>query len=233
MSNKNLVILGLAAAVMLFCAVSVSLVANKAGSASNVVSTYLIQGLDPGLINSITMQAGKETTTLNRQGNSFVVAGKDNYPAASNKINQLITGILDIKTHQLVTKNPANHTDLEVAEQKAQSVVKFFDKDNKPITGIIVGKRDTSGDSYVRSAFSDDVYLCGDIPQISSSPMEYIEQQLITVNNDDIVSAIVSEPNGTYMLQTDPNSREITLVNMPADKKFKAADYKQIGRAHV
>ncbi len=159
MSNRNLTILAVVAVCMVTLAVVLSGVSGRPKTAPDT-PTYLIQGLDTADIGSIVVGTGQETAQLKRQGRGFVLANKDDYPAEIKEINDLITKCLDIQTSQFVTDNPANHKDLEVTEEKARSVVKFFKGDSSLLTGVIVGKNTEQGQSsYVRQANSDKVYV--------------------------------------------------------------------------
>ena len=97
MDNRKLGILAVVAAVMVLWAV---LQARLSGGRRAVPSgpTYLIQGLDPADIESITIGKGKNPIKIQRQEGRFVVANKANYPADAKQINDLITKALDIKT---------------------------------------------------------------------------------------------------------------------------------------
>src|SRR4030042_714946 len=105
MSNKKLMVLGVVAVLMLIWAVILSRISNRPKTVSDSPS-YLIQGLDPAGIDSIVLGTGDDAVTLKRQGNSFVVANKDNYPAKANQINDLISKCLEIETSQFITDNP-------------------------------------------------------------------------------------------------------------------------------
>ena len=90
MSNKNLTILGIVTVLMVIWAVIQSRVSSMARSEPEVLS-YLILGLDTTDIDSIVLGAGEDAVTMKRMGKQFVIANKDNYPAVTSKISELIT----------------------------------------------------------------------------------------------------------------------------------------------
>ena len=140
MSDKKLMILGIVAALMVVLTAGQSYLSKmKAPSKAPQGDAYLIQGLDPGKIAFIEVGKGENPVQLVRRGNSFVVANKEDYPALTSKINDLLTSCRDIRTVGLVTSNPANHESLHVTEEKAQNVVKFLGEDEKIITGLVIG----------------------------------------------------------------------------------------------
>jgi len=230
MSNKSLAILGIVAAVMVILAMVLSGVSDGPRRGSNG-PVYLIQGLDPGSIGKIVIGSGDKAVTLRRRGKSFTVAEKANYPADMKQINELIQKCADIKTTGSVhTSNPANHKDLEVAEDNAKSVVKFFtaDPNSKLITGVVVGKNIEVGQgAYVRLLPNDSVFVTTESPWIKDQATDFINQELITVKREDINSVTVSPEGEAYTLKAGAGDA-VSLDNLPAGKKLKNTDAKSV-----
>jgi hypothetical protein len=185
---------------------------------------YLIQGLDPDQIASIIVGKDGEQVRLVRRRQNFVVTNLDNYPARSEEINKLITTCLDIKTSELFTNNPENHKDLGVAEKDASHLVKFFGADSNLITGVVIGKQKerSEGLGFVRRAEDNAVYVtAAQIPWIKRKPVDYVNQELISVKREDIESVTLSCPNETYVLRADDND-VIKLDNLPEGRTLNA-----------
>ncbi len=140
MSNKKLAILGIVAAGMIVWAIVQSNISNRPAGGGVEAGANLLQGFDPAAIGSIVLQADGNTVTLLRQGNNFVVVEKDNYPAKTSQINNLITSCLDIQTAELITSDKANFAELGVSDDKPEKAVKFFKPDKSIIAGILIGK---------------------------------------------------------------------------------------------
>ena len=189
-----------AAVMVLLAVVQARLSVSKRSGPSG--PTYLIQGLEPADIDSITIGKGKDPIKICRQEGRFVVANKSNYPADTKQINDLITKALDIKTTDLYTSDPKNHEDLQVTEDKARSVVKFFKADGTLLTGVVVGQsRETGQGTYVRLASSDDVYLTEEAPFFRDRAMDYVNQEIASVKREDVNAVTVTTPEGTYTLR--------------------------------
>ena len=181
MSNRNLGILAVVAAIMVVWAVVQSRLADRS-SVEPSGPSYLVQGLDPAQIDSIVVGHGDDAVTIQRREQQFVVANEAGYPADPARINDLITKSLDIKTLQAYTSNPKNHEDLEVTEEKAQNVVKFLKADGSLLTGVIIGKAlDEGKGTYVRLASQDTVYLAENAPYIRTTPIDYVNQEIASV----------------------------------------------------
>jgi len=224
MSDKKLTVLGIVAVFMVIWAVVQSRVSNRPKTDMDKPA-YLLWGLDPAGIDSIVVGTGEDAVTLKRQQGRFVVANKDNYPAKASEINNLITKSLEIQTSEFVTDNAANHEDLGLTEEKANTLVKFFKPDSSLLTGVVGGKSKELGQgTYVRLASSDAVYVTPSMPWLGGTAMSYIEQELVSVKREDIVSVTVSTAGGEYTLKTTDDGKGVMLENVPAGKKYKSSD---------
>lgn len=235
MSNKKLTILAVVAAVMVVLVVVTSQLNTRKPSVS-YKNVNLVQGFDTNKIATVILKSKDEETKITLSGGRFVVTNKDNYPALINEINGLVAEILDIKTVDLVTDDPTNHTDLGVSEDNARYIVKFLDKNGKPIEGfggIIISESDPEKQGvYVRLLAEDKVYLIDGSPWPRMSGLDYIDKRLTSAEADQIKSVKVTYPDGGYTLTKEDDSEEILLEGgIPEGKKFKGSDYKQVFRA--
>lgn len=231
MSDRKLAILGIVAVLVVIWAVVQSRISSRP-PAQLEKPGYLIMGLNPANIDSIMLGKGNNTVTLKRQGNRFVVVNKDNYPARVTEINNLLTRCQEIQWTEIVTDDPANHKDLGVMEEEARSIVKFMtpEPNSTLLAGVIIGKTKELGEgTYVRllsgdQAASNKVYVAPSVPWINEQALNYIEQELISAERDDINSVTVSYPEGQYTLQRKSDSQDIILENMPEGKKLKTSE---------
>ena len=228
MSDKKLTILGIVAVCMVTLAIVQSRISNKPRTASDKPA-YLIQGLDTRDIGSIVIGVGDDEVTMKRQPGQFVVVNKDNYPAETKQINDLITKCLDIQTSQFITEKKENHEALGVKEEDARNVVKFFKLDESLLTGVIVGNNKEAGQSsYVRLANSDKVYVSPEVPLLSTGALNYMDQKIISASRDNIESAKIKSPDGEYTLKRKDDSEDVVLENIPSGKRLKANDGKSV-----
>ena len=221
MSDNKLMVLGAAAAVSIVLAIFVSQFAHRVKLISARPGN-LIQGLDPAAVAEIVMGKGSEQVSLKRRGEGFVVANKNFYPASNKTINDLIASCLDIRTVELYTEDKANHKDLGVSEEDAKDVVEFLDSKGQSITGVIIGSPRPDGSmAYGRLINDDKVYIIYNTPWIKPSPLDYIEQELISIDKADINSVTITSPNEAYTLACEANGTEVVLQQLPEGKKQK------------
>ena len=229
MSNKKLAILVIIAAVMLAWAVIQSNISNVSRKVSTGTA-YLVSGVNTDEIGSIVIKSGDKTLTLKQQLGKFVVVNKDNYPAETNKVNDLITKCLEIEvSSQIVTDNPANFKDLGVAEDDAQIIVRFLKPDEKELFGIIVGKTKENGSgTYVKLTSSDKVFEAADSPFIDTDPINYVKKQIVALTKPDTAQVTVISPEGKYTLKSVTDSENLELVDIPAGKKLKQSEAENV-----
>jgi hypothetical protein len=164
-----------------------------------------------------------------------VVSNNDDYPADNSKINTLLVGFLDLRVSELVTDNPENHESLQVTEENAQNLIQFFDRENKLITGVVVGANRVEGEgmspsrTYVRLISSNDVYLAEHVPRASDSAIEYMDKELLTLELDDIEKVELSSQQSSYTLRTSGAEEPAYILdNMPEGRQLKESEARSL-----
>jgi hypothetical protein len=224
MSNKKLIILGSITVCMVTWAIVQSHFSNRPGKALET-PTYLIQGLDPSNIDSIILGTGDNEVVLKRNDRRFVVTNKDNYPAESRDINNLIASCLDIKIDELFTDNPSNHKELGVTEEDAEYVIKFLKQGSELLVGVILGKdKEQRRGTFVRLIPGNKVYVTLERPRIKDQALNYIDRELVSVDRKNIESVTVSSSEEAYTLKANDDGEGIILENHPSGKKLKDGD---------
>ena len=122
-------------------------------------ATPLFPNFNKEQVAKIEIVATGETTTLSKQdGNHWVVASMENYPADSEGIVELLSKVAEFKNTQRVSNNPEKQAEFEVDTTGVEA--KLMDASDKLLAHLFVGKT-TPGflSSYVRAADSNDVYV--------------------------------------------------------------------------
>ncbi len=239
MSNRQLTTLGIVAALALAWAIIQTQLSHRRSPQAGGPS-YLIQGLDTDAVAQIQLGKANDASALTRKGKSFVASNRNDYPAQTDKINELFRKCLEVQVSgRLVTENPANHEDLGVTEAQARNVVRFLkraDGENAKdpyqlITGLVIGERNAeAGGSYVRLIDSNKVYLALDVPYLQSAATDYIDKQLTKVDKNNILRVSVKSADDAYTLQKD-GAGVTCLTEIPADKKQKEYDVDRVFEA--
>jgi hypothetical protein len=232
MTNKKLIILGAVAVIMIILTVIQSYLSNRPVQ-SRTLDSHLIQGLDTAAIDKISLGSPDNMITLKKEDKQFHLVDKDNYPASTQKINNLITSVFEIRVNELVTDNPENFKDLDLTDETAKSIIKFLDNEHKLITEILIGKRDVAakGD-YVRLISMDGetdekAFLSLDVPRLDLDAIDYLDNQFFKTEKKAISKVTVSGPEGMYTISSGDDDK-ITLKNIPKGKKVKGTVYEDV-----
>jgi len=214
MTDKKLTILGIVAIVMVILVGLQSGLIKKRG-VTPTQQGYLIQGLNTDNVASILIGTGEDQVILTRDGSQFVIANKDNYPAQTKQVNDLLTQCLDIKTQELITSKPANHAEIGVTEDTARYILKLADSNNELLTGLLISEtKPETGNAYAKLLSSDDVYAIANIPWLYTKAGDYIDKLLLNIDQADIESVRVSTPSADYILLPGADG-EVIIDELP------------------
>ena len=191
---------------------------NKRGTDLLKGSDY-VKGLDVNKIKKIVLNFKENTKLiLTRDGNQFFLENYKLYPAASEKINDLIYKIASIQVEKKVASG-MKEDDLkkyELDEKSRHYAVDLFDNDNKKTVSFRVGKRE-KGKAYLFKEGENNVYLSQNNVWINSSYKHFIDTVLMDVKSDDIEK--ISLKSDTHIEIVKKNKDFI--IEKPVNGKFK------------
>lgn len=231
MTTRKLSTLIITAAVML--AFTVFLYSGEEKAKTDFVAgSLLIQGLDPSAVQKITVKSGTESVELTRSGGNFLVASKNNYPADTQRVNDLVIAALEIRCASKITDAKSNHADLGVTDDSSDAaVVQFFDKDGKLLTGVVRGKSvDGGSGQYVRRIDSDTVYATEKFVSFNTSAQQFLDMTLTKVDAPKITRVDVATGNDTYTI-TQESAGQMALQNIPDGMQPKGRTFESVFRA--
>ena len=191
---------------------------NKRGTDLLSGSDY-IKGLDVSKIQKIVLSFKKdEKIILSRDGNRFLLENHKSYPAASDKVNDLIYKIASIQVEKKVASDvkEADLKKYELDEKTRHYAIELFDNDNKKTVFFRVGKRD-KGKAYLFKVGEKDVYLSKDNVWINSSYQNFIDTNLANIKNDEIEKIILNSNIQIEIIKKDKDF----IVEKPAKNSFK------------
>lgn len=231
MNNKKLTVLAIIAIITSALAIWTS--TNKQSPAGDPTKPrYLIGNIEPSLINEIQIGTGSNTVTMKRSGKQFVIKNKDDYPAKTTEINDIMRTCIDIQISELYTEDATNHKALGVTEEDSTSQVKFIKADGSLLTGVIIGKTKESGrGTYIRQPENDKVYVTLGNPQIRSNAMDYVDHEITPViSKESIESVTVTQAGDRYELTVNDQGKIVpdqmqegmTLKDAETEKVFTA-----------
>ncbi|MCY4643800.1 MAG: DUF4340 domain-containing protein [Bacteriovoracales bacterium] len=179
-----------------------------------------IKGLDIGKVQKIALhfKEGKKIT-LARSDSRFILEDHKSYPAASNKINDLIFQIASLRVREKVGSN-VGEDDLkkyELDQKSKQYLVEIFDNDGKKTVAFRVGKDYKGKGNYLYKEGGKDVYLSENPFRLNSSPKDFINTILFDIGKEKI-EKIELESQAKIELAKEGDA---FVVKTPSKKKFK------------
>ena len=192
---------------------------NKRGTELLTGSDY-IKGLDVAKVQQIVLHfQGEERITLTRDGNRFVLEDHKQYPAASDKVNDLIYHIASVQVKEKVVAN-ASDDDLkkyELDDESRKYLIELFDNDSTKTVSFRVGKSYKGRGNYLYKDESKDIYLSQGSVRINSSHKDFIDTILLDIKEEDIEQVkLVSDKE----IELQRKEEEFILV-APQSAKFK------------
>ena len=200
---------------------------NKRGTELLAGSDY-IKGLDVGKIQKIVLNfKDDKKLVLSRDNNHFVLENHKSYPAASDKINDLIYKIASIKVEKKIASGVKEEElkKYELDAKTRQYAVELFDNNNKKTVSFRVGKKE-KGKAYLFKEGEGDVYLSQDNIWINSSYKHFVNTTLLNVKSDDIKKISLRSDTQIEIVKKDDDF----VVENPGRKKFKKEKAKEYSK---
>src|SRR5256714_2330015 len=232
MQSRSLILL--ASATVVLVAIAISMLASGDRGVSRAAPgqpAFPALAAKLGDVASVTLSRNGTTMTLIRDGDSWLVAEKGNYPANAGKISQIVRAMADLTLVEPKTQNPDLYPRLEVEEpdhgKSALVVVKA--KSGGDLAQAIVGKRryDRLGAGndgvYLRKPGEAQTWLARGTLDPSGDPASWLDRQIIDISEKKIAKVTLTQPDGTKLVisRAAPDA-SLAVEDAPADAKFKS-----------
>jgi len=184
-----------------------------------------------GDVASVTVSRNGTTMTLIRDGDSWLVAEKGNYPANAAKISQIVRAMADLTLVEPKTQKPDLYARLEVEDpgNGKSALVAVKDKSGGDLAQAIVGKRryDRLGAGndgvYLRKPGEAQTWLARGTLDPSGDPASWLDRPIIDISEKKIAKVTLTQPDGTKLVisRAAPDA-SFVVEDAPADAKFKS-----------
>ena len=218
-SNRRLILLGAAAVILSALTVFLAATDRWKGTAPPAAGKYLLQGFNPEKVHGIHIVSSEYAIQFKRFGNSFVITTWYGYPAANEKMNELLGLLTDIQSVEQVTSQKQNHDALGVTTDQGSTVIRLFDEVDRKMAGVVIGKRSEGAPGkYIRLEDDDTVYISSKvIPPISFAYTDYIQKQIVSANPREYTRLSVSTNPDHYTIDIRDGSG--FLNSLPRDAR--------------
>ena len=232
MQSRSLILLASAAAVLVAIAIVVLATGDRGISrAAPGQPAFPVLTAKLGEVASVTVSRNGTTMTLIRDGDSWLVAEKGNYPANAAKISQNVRAMADLNLVEPKTQNPDLYPrlDVEDPEHGKSALVAVKDKSGGDLAQAIVGKRryDRLGAGndgvYLRKPGEAQTWLARGTLDPSGDPSSWLERQIIDISEKKIAKVALTQPDGSKLVisRLAPEAK-FAVEDAPPDAKFKS-----------
>jgi Domain of unknown function (DUF4340) len=182
-------------------------------------------------VSSVAIRRHGLALTFVRQGKSWFVADKGDYPAAAGRVRQIVLALADMDLIEPKTARPSLYPRLEVDDpQKGKStLVTVKDKAGKTLAALIVGKerydRLGTGNNavYVRKPGEAQSWLASGSLDFAGDVPSWLERRIIDIAQQKIAEATLVQPDGTKLvISRQDKGGKFAVEGAPADTKFKS-----------
>jgi hypothetical protein len=232
MQSRSLILLASATAVLVAIAI-VMLASGDRGVSRAAPGQPAFPALAAKLgdVASVTVSRNGTTMTLIRDGDSWLVAEKGNYPANAAKISQIVRAMVDLNLVEPKTQNPDLYPRLEVEDPNGgkSALVAIKDKSGGDLAQAIVGKRryDRLGAGndgvYLRKPGEAQTWLARGTLDPSGDPASWLDRQILDISEKKIAKVTLTQADGSKLVigRTAPDA-QFAVEDAPADTKFKS-----------
>ena len=232
MQKRHLIPLAAATAVLVLLAIAALATGDRGVSrAAPGVRAFPSLAARLGEVASVSVVRNGSTVTLIREGDSWLVAEKGNYPANAAKISQVVLAMADLELVEPKTQKTDLYSRLQVDDpiKDKSSVVSIKDRSGAVLAEAIVGKK-----RYDRlGAGNDGVYLRkpGDLQawlargslDPSGDVSSWLERRIVDISEKQIAKVILTQADGTKLvIGRSPPDTKFAVENAPADAKLKS-----------
>lgn len=233
MSGKSLGILGVLTLVVVGIAVALSM-----------RHPPPIQGVDqplfPNLVNNInqvdhiTIQGTDGTVNIVHNDNQWRVKEKDGYPAAVDRIRQLLLGMAGLTRIEPKTRSPDLYSKIGVRDvAKKGSKAKLVEIKNAGDTttaALLVGNQmpdkadPTQKEYFVRKPGDAQSWLVSGNLLVETAPKQWLDSKLLDIDQKRIHKVIIRREDGKEITvyKNDPAATDFQIAGMPHNAKVKS-----------
>jgi hypothetical protein len=232
MQKRSLILLASATAVVVAVAIWVFASGDRGVSrAAPGQPAFSALAAKLGDVASVTVSRNGTMMTLIRDGDSWLVAEKGNYPANAAKISQIVRAMADLTLVEPKTQNPDLYPRLEVEDPGSgkSALVAVKDKSGGDLAHAIIGKRryDRLGAGndgvYLRRPGEVQTWLARGTLDPSGDPANWLDRQIIDISEKRIAKVALTQPDGSKLVisRSAPEAK-FAVEDAPTDTKFKS-----------
>jgi|GEM_PF-1472796 len=191
---------------------------NQPTEASPLMPTWQENPDAINAIDRIEVAKGTDFVALDKRGDDWVL--NDGFYADTAPISTLVQSLKRAQIKEAKTANPDNHAQLDLAETGLK--VRLYEGD-KLRSGVHIGKRSTSGLTFVRRMGEDQTYAVEGMQPINANPSNWQLKTVIDVPSEQVegISFAPAEGDEWQVVRTGDNG-DLQLAQVPEGQQLKS-----------
>jgi len=235
MSKRNLII---AAALLIAIAIFVNLYSKKSQRKADSPIGKQIAGIElVESIDEIVIQNQQTALHLQKKANKWLITEKNEFPANTQKLVELLDNITTYRLASLVTKDKDRLADFGLLfntegknDGNTAGTQLVFKSGGKVVFKMTAGKNRNSVSSnpnvpsrpdgtYVRVGETTAVYLVKENIDFQTEIVEWIQKVLVTMNKSQIKSVRFENPNAQVLFDRENSDKKLIVTDLSDSEK--------------
>ena len=214
------------------------------------LGALLLGNLPANEIVSITIQDVKDSVSLAKEEDRWIVVDRFHYPADFSKIIDLVRRLKEVKIgrqfesseetqQRLSLKDP---DDPDASEEEKGTRILLSDKKKTPLASLLLGKTREGGDErrfpsgqYVRLGKELKIYLIDQhFAYLEKKPADWLDKTLVEVKEEEVKKISCMSPEAKkihFAFERPEKEQDLEPVNLPKDRKVEKSALERLSRA--
>lgn len=174
----------------------------------------------------VTGPGNRVIATIDRDGDRWVVAESDNYPANVGRLRELLQALADARRLEEKTSSPDLYDRLGVTDPGAPGsrAVQLDFKAPKPLPGVIIGDTSVGGGdrAYMRRVGEATSWLVSGKYDIGKTPGQWLEQRIVDLPASRVRSVTITHPGAGVLrlAKADEQASDFAVLDIPKGRQL-------------
>jgi len=176
-------------------------------------------------VTEVIVQDAKQSITIKRAGDKWVMADRQNYEASNEVLSDLLLGLSELRLREAKTKKAKLYERLQVEDLKgikAKSILLTVKGKSGELAKLILGKvnADVAGSSnvgrYIRKPGDAQSWLASGRLDVPGTINKWVEPEFFNVATKRVTNVTVRQADGSEMVVSRVDKEKFKIDNMPA-----------------
>lgn len=178
----------------------------------------------------VTAESKTKRFVIRRDGDSWVIADRDNYAADSNDVRRNLLALAEMRKIEAMTDKPEFHSRLGVGDPKDDpDAIHFVLRDGQGgvLAEFIAGRykqRAAPGreaELYIRKSAENQAWLVRADWDAPADPLEWLNREIMRISRDRVAEVQIRQATGeTLTIRPNPKDQGLfAIVGLPANRE--------------